>query len=426
MDMQIDTWLLPLWQRFGVALLLGLLVGVDRERVKSSTPGIGFGGVRTFTLLSLLGCTAGLAGEMCGQWVFVGVLLSLTVLVGVAYLGGVRRGDEGMTSEVAAMLVFLVGGLVYWGCVVIATALTVAITFFLSYKRSIHTLIGRLSDEDVFATLKFALVFIIILPILPNKTYGPFDVLNPQKIWLMVVLISAVNFIGYGLTRILGPKQGIGLTGLVGGLVSSTAVTLGFSRRSQNEPQLAGLFSIAIIAASMIMFARVLVVVGAVNLSLLPAVAVPAGAGLAAGLIGIAYIWFRYGRRTVPALADSDYTKGANPLELGPAIKFGLLFGVVLFVAAAAQKYFGDVGLYVSSILAGLTDVDAITLSLCQLAGDTIDYSVAARGIIMAVAANTIVKAGMVATLAAGALRRQTIPVFSFMLVVTLIAAFAF
>lgn len=239
--------------------------------------------------------------------------------MGVAYLGSVKRGDEGMTSEVAALLVFLVGGLVYWGYVVIAAALTVAITIFLSYKRPIHTFVGKLTDEDVLGTLKFALVLVIVLPILPNKTYGPFNVLNPQKIWLMVVLISAVNFVGYALTRILGPKQGIGLTGVVGGLVSSTAVTLGFSHRSQNEPQLAGLFSIAITAASMVMFARVLVVIGAVNFSLLPAVAVPVVAGLATGLLGIVYLWLRYGRRIVPVLADSDYTRGINPL-LSPRV----------------------------------------------------------------------------------------------------------
>jgi uncharacterized membrane protein (DUF4010 family) len=239
----------------------------------------------------------------------------------------------------------------------------------------------------------------------------PFDVLNPYKIWLMVVLISGLGFLGYLLIKIVGPRQGIGLTGLLGGLVSSTAVTLTFSQRSQNSDHLAKPFALAITIGWTVMFARVLVEVGATNLPLLSSVWLPI---VAAGVVGLSYGIYLY---FAPRPDEPEEVSFSNPFELRPAITFGLLYGVILLVARAAQYYFGDTGVYVSSIASGLADVDAITLSMAELSNQgALDLVTAARAIVLATMSNTVVKGGIVLSSGTRALRRAIAPGFALML----------
>lgn len=402
-----------LFYRFGVALFIGVLVGLQREATSDQVADRAremFAGVRTFALLSLAGCTAAFVAEELAQpWAFIGILLPLGALITVAYVLTGSRGSVGMTTEVAAVIVVLAGALCFWDQLAIAVALGVVTTALLSFKLELHGFASRLTREDIVATLKFAIITAIVLPVLPNQSFGPppLDVLNPYKIWLMVVLISGISFLGYVLIKLVGSRQGIGLTGLLGGLASSTAVTLSFSQRSQKEATLAKPFALAILIAWTIMFGRVLVEVAVTNLLLLRVVWLPIAVAGLAGLAYGAYLYF------APRGSDAGGVAVSNPFELGPAITFGLLYGVILLVARAAQLYFGDTGVYLSSILSGLADVDAITLSLAELSSSgNVELPTAARAIVLATMSNTVVKGGIVLSSGSAALRRALLPGF--------------
>ena len=261
----------------------------------------------------------------------------------------------------------------------------------------------------------FALISVIILPLLPNETFGPapIDVINPYKIWLMVVLIAGLNFVGYVLVKVLGSEHGIGLTGVLGGLVSSTAVTLSFSQRSREEPAHSQAFVLAIVLAWTVMFVRVVVMTGVVSPPLAVSLGLALGVMAIAGLIVSLVLWRRSRSQPTGTIAT-----GANPFELGEAIKFGLLFGVVTVAAKAAQAYLGEAGLYLAGAVAGLTDVDAISLSMANLAATSPESSVvAARTIVIAVLSNTLVKTGMAASIGAPALRRTLVPTTGLLLI---------
>jgi len=411
---------IELLYRFGAALALGLLVGLEREySYADESQARLFGGARTFPLIALTGCTAALVASEITPWFFPVAFAAVTGLVLAAYTATAAKGDIGLTTEITSLVVFLCGALVYWDYILLAAAVTVTTTALLSLKTALHNLTKRISQQDIYATLKFAIITVIILPILPNRTYGPLDVLNPQQIWLMVVFISGISFFGYVLIKLVGPRQGIGLTGLLGGLVSSTAVTLSFSQRSQEESHLARPFTLAITIASTTMFIRVLFEASVLNPALARRLVIPMLAAAGVGLAACVYLWF----------AEHTNEKGevavSNPFELGPAIKFGLLFAVILFISKAAQVYLGNAGVYLSSIVAGLTDVDAITLSMSRLAGEaTIPQVTAARAIVLAAMSNTAVKAGIAATMGASSLRRYVLPIFALILITGVAVAF--
>jgi uncharacterized membrane protein (DUF4010 family) len=394
---------LELALRFGAALGLGLLLGLERERKRDAE--LLFGGVRTFALIALLGALgAFLERELNQGWLVLAAFLAVSALVVVSYTTTAARGELGITTEISALLAFIVGALCGWDKVGVASVVTVVCLLLLTLKDYLHRLARRVEIEDVEATLKFAVISLIILPLLPNETFGPppVDVINPYKIWLMVVLIAGLNFLGYVLVKVFGNEHGLVVTGILGGLVSSTAVTLSFSQRSRQEPAMSSAFVLAIVVAWTIMFLRVVVIVGMVNPALAGGVAMALGLMAAAGLLVSLVLWRRtrfHGKGVV--------TAGTNPFELGEAIKFGLLFGVVTVVARAAEVYLGETGLYIAGALAGLTDVDAISLSMANLAAaEPENLTIAARTIVIAVVSNTLTKTGMAVFLGAPALRR--------------------
>lgn len=414
-----------LFLRFGVALFIGMLVGIQREHISDTVrdrPREMFGGIRTFALFALAGCTAGMLGDLAGSpWAFVAILLIIGGLIITAYLQTASQGDVGMTTEVAAVTTVLMGALCYWDQLALAVALAVVVTALLSFKFELHGFANRLTNEDIVATIKFALITAIILPVLPNQAFweAPFDVLNPYKIWLMVVFISGISFLGYVLIKLIGSRQGIGLTGLLGGMVSSTAVTLSFSQRSQKESLLAKPFALAILISWVIMFVRVLVEVAVTNRTLLEFVWLPIAASGGIGLLYGAYLYF--GRRG----HQEEEVPVSNPFELGPAITFGLLYGVILLAARAAQLYFGDTGVLISSILSGLADVDAITLSMAELSNNgSIEMGTAAQAIVLATMSNTVVKGGIVLTGASSGLRKAILPALLLILLTGSLLAF--
>jgi uncharacterized membrane protein (DUF4010 family) len=410
---------LVLTVRFAVALGLGVLLGLERERSKTVE---GFAGVRTFGLFALAGGVGAFLEAHLGEsWLALALFAAVAALVVVSYAVTAQRGEVGVTTEISALLAFLLGFLCVSGHLVIATGLAVASGAVLSLKEWLHQLAGRIESADVEATLKFAIVSVIVLPLVPNQNFGPapLDVINPYKIWLMVVLISGLNFASYLLVKVVGAEHGIGLTGLLGGLVSSTAVTLGFSQRSRQEPARSGSFALGILVAWTVMFARVAVLVSAVASNLAVRIGIAMAAFGIPSLAICAVLWRRQRSQEKEAVSA-----GSNPFELGEAIRFGLLFGVITFVAKAAQVYLGDAGLYLAGAIAGLTDVDAISLSMAQLAaGDASSVAIAGRTIVIAVASNTLFKAGMVAFLGAAGLRNTILFSAAVMIAVAVVAA---
>jgi uncharacterized membrane protein (DUF4010 family) len=374
------------WQLLG-AMLCGALIGMQREFVGQRDTRPSFAGVRTLTLIALLGALSTQLGERLGWWLPCITLLGLVVLVSVSHF--LRRvEDPGLTTEVVSLLTFLVGVTMVEGAAQIAVAVTIVITGLLSIKKPLHEFARRLSEADVNATLKFALVSLVILPLLPNRAFGPYGVLNPYTIWLMVVLISGISFLGYILIQFAGPTRGLALTGLLGGLVSSTAVTLSAAQRSRAGNAVAASLALSALIASTVLFPRTLIVVAVVNPTLLLTVGwAVAGMGLvgavASGLLA------RRVRHDVAAKSVVEFT---NPFLLREAIRFGVLFAVVLVVVQFAEHFLGALGMYLAGLIAGITDIDAITLSMARMSATHTPALLAARTIVVAIMSNTVVK----------------------------------
>jgi uncharacterized membrane protein (DUF4010 family) len=412
-----------LFFRFGVATAIGFLIGVQREFAHGAKGENIFAGERTLALMGLVGCAAAFAGDILGtSWIFMAIVFLLGFFIGVGYFVSAWRGDMGLTTEVAAIIVILSGALVYWGYIVLAIAIAVATTVLLSIKLETDTFIRQISREDLYATLKFAVISAIILPILPNVGLGiePFDVLNPYRIWLMVVFISGISFLGYILIKLVGSRMGIGLTGFLGGIASSTAVTLSFSQRSNRQSGLAKPFALAITVSWTMMFSRVLIEVAALNRKLFGVVWIPL---VAAGLIGLGYCIFLYFNQRSKEEGEVEF---ANPFELSPVLKFGLIYAGILLVSRTAQLYLGDVGIFVSSILSGLADVDAITLSMAQLSqsAEELEISTASHAIVLAVMSNTVTKGSIVLLTGSPSLRKAVLPAFILILATGLAVGF--
>jgi len=394
------------WWRFGAALLIGALIGLEREFVQQRSGEREFGGIRTFSLLSLGGAAAAALAQQFGVAVFVAAYAAMVLMILSSFVGEmIRAKEEGITTEVAGVLMPLIGAMAVWGRVEIAAALGVITAFLLSLRPRLHGMVRGMSDEDLRATLEFALISAVILPVLPNRGFGPYEVLNPFQIWLLVVLVSGIGFFGYLLMKLLGPERGIGLTAVLGGLVSSTATTVSFAGRSRQEAGLSPLLTRGILLASAVMFPRVLVWVAAVHRPLLPLVLLPMSVMFLADLAVAALIWRR--ARTAPG-PEQPKVELANPLKLRTAITFGLVFAVVLVAVRAANEFFGSAGVYAASALAAITDVDSITLSTAQLAGRAeLDLRVAATAIVLASLINTAAKGVMAWTLGSPQLRRS-------------------
>jgi len=397
----------PLALRFAVALGLGMLIGLERERAKGEEGGAG---VRTFALIALAGAVAGhLQLDLGLEWLALAIFVAVGALLVTSYVLTAQQGDTGITTEVSALLAFLLGLLCAHGQLQMAAWVAVAMALMLALREWLHRLARRIDAADVEATLKFAIVTLIVLPLVPDQDYGPvpLDVLNPYKIWLMVVLISGLNFTSYLLIKIVGSEHGIGLAGLLGGLASSTAVTLGFSQRSRQPGADAPALALGILLAWTVMFFRVVVMTSVISGALGGRLALAMGALCLVSLGACYWLW-----RRRPPKARGEVKPGENPFELGEAIKFGLLFGVVVFIAKAAQVYLGEAGLYLAAGIAGLSDVDAITLAMADLARDEAqNLAIAARAIVIAVLANTLVKSALAAGLGSAELRRLTLPI---------------
>ncbi|MEO7425167.1 MAG: MgtC/SapB family protein [Fibrobacteria bacterium] len=392
-----------LFLKYTAAAAIGTLMGMQRENALGADSGETPAGVRTFALTALWGCLAANTSVLLGSPLCLAT--AYLILGGFLTANFVRdRTGAGLTTGIALLIAFLTGTLAFYGKFALAGALGVVATLYLSLKVELHTFARNLTREEIFATLKFAVLIVIVLPILPHRAYlpPPLDVLNPFEIGLFIVLMSAVGFVGFILAKLLGPARGLGLMGAVGGLVSSTAVTLGFTQRSRTEPALSRRFAQAIVFSWTVMSLRALIVVSGLNLDVAKRIAIPLGAfALAGAVCGLVL----YKRGEAPA--GDEKSPVANPFEFGPAFKFGLIFVFILTASRAAQYYFGTAGTYVSSLAAGLMDIDAVSISLTRMAGSAgMDVSTAATAILIAILSNSLLKAGFACSAGSRELRR--------------------
>ncbi len=401
-------------RNFAIALFIGALVGLDREKKKAAEQDIGLGGIRTFILFAMAGAISGwLSSELGNVWIFIATVGGVSASVIVGYVIQARESPAyiGLTTEIAAIVVCLLGGLTLFGYPGVAVALGIGTSAILAFKQPIHGLVGRIGSDDLYAGLKLLIATFIVLPLLPNEAIDPIGALNPYRLWLLVILISSLSLVGYVAVRVLGPGRGTALTGLFGGLVSSTAVTLAFSKRSREEAghgDVGDVLAAGILLAWVLMFVRVVVEVVVVHISLLPRLLPALGVMGAVSLVAAG--WFL--RRDAAARQGVPFEGRVplrNPFSLTSAVKFAAFFAVVLVVVKLVEQYLPGQGFYAVAGLAGLTDVDAITLSMANYAREGGDPSTAANAIVTAVLTNTLVKAGLTTALATAALRRRVV-----------------
>jgi uncharacterized membrane protein (DUF4010 family) len=379
------------FESLGISLGLGLLVGLQRQHSDSRIAGI-----RTFPLITLFGTLCGLLAQPYGGWVIAGGLLALVISLGVANLIALRSEalEPGQTTEIAALLMFVLGAYLPAGDKTVAVAVGGLAAVLLYLKEPLHRFVERIGEHDLRAIMQFVVIALIILPLLPDRTYGPYDVLNPYEIWRMVVLIVGIGLAGYAAYKAFGERAGALLGGVLGGLISSTATTVSYARRTRAAPDAAALAMLVIMIASSIAFARIIVEVSVVAPQLLGQIAPPLGAMLALmlALSAGAYLLGRGQHDQMPAQG--------NPAELKSALVFGAIYALVIVGVAAAKDLFGNSGLYLVALISGLTDVDAITLSTANLARtQRLDAANAWRIILIAALANLAFKGALVALL---------------------------
>jgi uncharacterized membrane protein (DUF4010 family) len=398
----------PLAQ-LGISLLLGLLIGLQRQRSESS-----IGGIRTFPLIATFGTLCGLLAGEHGGWIVAAGLVALAALLVVSNLMLAKGGDTdaGQTTEVSALLLYGIGAYLVFGEMEVAVVLGAAIAVLLHYKDLLHAFAGRFGERDVTAFMQFVLITLVILPILPNEAYGPYAVLNPFQIWLMVVLIVGISLVGYVAYKLFGAREGAVLGGLIGGLVSSTATTVSFARRTATKPGVAGLAALVVMIASGIVFVRVLAEVAVVAPVHFGRIAPPLGVMLVVAAATAVFLYF-HSRDHRAEMAEHG-----NPTDLRTAIIFGSLYAVVVFAVAWTNAEYGYRGLYLVALVSGLTDMDAITLSTSQLASqDRLDTHTAWRMILVASLANLVFKGVLVAILGSRELLRLVAGAFGVMIV---------
>jgi len=378
-----------LWLAIGGGLGIGLLIGLERERNPA-----GKAGVRTFALVSLLGTLASLLGVYGDTaWLLPAGLLAVTGMLVVAYARVAPTEDPGTTTVAAAGVAYLLGALAGLGEGTLAAALAILVTALLYFKPELESWSAALQREEQVSLLQFLVITFIVLPILPERTYGPYGVLNPREIWLMVVLIAGVGVASYIAMRVAGERHGALLTGLLGGLVSSTATTALYARRSVESPAMSQVALVVVSLANLVVLVRVAVLAAVVAPGILPRLAPVLGAALAAGVLAVAFLLRRTQGGTQLALPPAR-----NPAEIGMALRFGALYAFVLLAAAWLQDMIGSRGLYVATALSGLADVDPGVLSALNLYGaGRIEPATAVAAIAIALLANTLFKLGVLA-----------------------------
>ena len=390
-------------EAFATALGIGLLVGMERERRPDSAAGL-----RTFALVSMLGCLCALLGEKTGgPWMLVAGLLVISVAM-VASNFSSRQEEQyrGFTSEAAIIVTYGLGAAVWFGYATLAVMLAITTTILLYFKAELRDFSERLTARDINSILQFAVLSLVILPILPNQDFGPYNAINPRQVWWMVVLISGLALAGYMALRIIGARHGAAVLGIFGGLASSTATTMMFSRHAAAHGNLVRMSAIVILIANVMVMIRLGLVAGVVAPHLVMPIAIVFACGIVPGVAMSLYGW-----RALGAAGDLPMPEVKNPTELRIAISFGLLYALVLLASAWLQDVAGNKGLYIVALASGLTDADASVLSTLRLFNlETIPGSEAVIAVTLALMANLVFKIGLVISIGGGKLARHALP----------------
>jgi uncharacterized membrane protein (DUF4010 family) len=377
----------------GISLGLGLLIGLQRERTEDR-----FGGIRTFPLISLFGTFCGMLGKVYGAWPIAAGLIALFGTLAIAnWLSAQRKESEhGQTTEIAALLIFAIGAYLPSGDRALAALATGLIVILLHLKEPMHFFVGKMGRRDIAGIMQFVVISLIILPLVPNRAFGPLQVLNPFDIWLMVVLIVGLSLAGYIIYKLVGRTASTLLGGILGGLISSTATTVSYARRAKDAPAAHTMAVAVILIASAVSYLRVLIEVSLIAPSNLGALLPPLAAALVwtSAIAAVAFLLFRGVREEMP--------QPANPAELKSALVFGILYALITLVIAAVKQHFDSSALYIVAVISGLTDMDAITLSLSRMVQSNHLEPDHAWRLILAASLSNFVFKGIVATFLGG------------------------
>jgi len=386
---------LDLFQQFGTAVALSFLIGLEREQNKQSLGNITFAGIRSFMFIGLLGALAFYFLQTSVVLFSLITAVVFALLVAAYVVVGIKTSKIGITTEVAAIVTYIIGGLCVTGNYVFAVCLTITILAILYFKGPIHRWAGSVNRDEIISTIKFMIIAFVVLPLLPNHGYGPYEVFNPYVIWLMVVFISGISFLSYIAIKLIGPRRGIGVTGFLAGLISSTALSMSFSRESKENKSIINPYVFAVVVASTAMYLRVFLEIYVLNKEMVRFAMVPLFSMAFVGIVSALVLWIWKDGGAKNRLSEKAY-KLKSPFRLKPAIQFGLFFAIILFISKLGYIYFGQSGVYLVSLISGVVDMDAITVSMAKLGGgETMSYSTAVTAITLASISNTIFKGGL-------------------------------
>lgn len=387
-----------------ISLAVGLLIGLERGwEQRDEDEGQRVAGLRTFMLIGLLGGVTALLAVRFGAIILAFGILGIAVISSTAYFVTTKSSQQyGITSQGAFLATYALGAAAASGYPEAAAAAAVVVAVVLGLKEEMHNWLRRLDRKELIAALQLMMLSIVVLPMLPNRSFGPLDAVNPFRIWWFVVLIAGISFIGHFAIRIIGPGRGVLLTGVLGGLASSTALTLNFARFGRERPAAHPLLAIGIMLATGTVFLRVTAYVNALNSALGLRLLVPLLSLALLSYVVALLAWLSERGTLVPPTLQPS-----KPFKLRVVLQFGLILALVTVLSEAAQKLFGETGIYSLAIITGLSGVDAITLSLIYMAGESLSTEIAAKAVLMAAASNSVMKAVLVALLCGGSLARR-------------------
>ncbi len=410
MDLTVAT-------RIAIALALGLIIGMERGWQGRESPE-NSAGVRSFAFAGLLGGLSALLAGESGILLLGITFLGFAAMIVAAYVVTARQGNDlGITSELALLITFVLGALAGKGYTAEAAAAAVTTVALLGFKKELHESLKRLDRPELIATIQLLLIAAVVLPLLPDRNLGPWQAVNPRSIGLLVLLIASISYGGYFAMRFLGPRVGILATAVLGALVSSTAVTLSFGRMAKRGQGSIALLGAGISLASGTMALRILLEVSVVNSALLPLIALPIALLAIVPLIASVAIALRK-----PSEETTAEVPLRNPIELGSALGFAGFLALLFILIRAVETWFGNAGIYGLSALSGISDVDAVSLSLAQATKGNLPLSVGAMGILIAAMVNTVVKAVLATLIGGWKLARWCASILMFALLTSLAA----
>ncbi|MDP3976193.1 MAG: MgtC/SapB family protein [bacterium] len=422
--MNFDALLAHPLSSLSIALVLGAFIGLQFQKHSEEKHFHPFAGLRTCMAITVLGFLVAFLEQFNSSLPLI-ISGFFLILILLSYFQSVwQDGRPGATTELSLVILFIVGILVGYGRVNIPIIITILLSIIATAREQLYQFSSRFSKFEIIETVKFAIIIFMILPLLPDRTIDPWNLINPRTTWLLVILISGISFAGYMASKFIGKHKSILLSGFIGGLVSSTAVTTTMSIQNKKQPRLVDPYTLAILLASLMMYIRVLFEVFVVNRALLDTLLIPIGGMLLTSTCFGLYYFYQSTRNHQPKLEkELDIS---TPLALAPAIKFSLFFIAILALIRVADLYWGDKGIYLTALFSGLADVDAISISLSNLSAEgSIQAELAVRAITYAVISNTLVKLVYIHLFGSKVLRNKVLLGFSTTSLVGLALSFA-